>query len=98
MYRILIMSGAWPGVVSCCGSFLAWAARLTRGLSEWSLPDELVFSTVCALLRLASRYPNYRERVVAAIVTFAEESVKMLGEEPGMFALHLVLAPHLAIS
>lgn len=43
-----------------------------------------MFVTVCALLRLASRHPDYRERVVAAIVTFAMESVKMLGEEPGM--------------
>ncbi|CAE6468907.1 unnamed protein product [Rhizoctonia solani] len=50
--------------------------------SDWSLPDELVFVTVCALLRLASLHPTYRESVMAAIVTFAEESVKMLGEEP----------------
>ncbi|CAE6500527.1 unnamed protein product [Rhizoctonia solani] len=50
--------------------------------SDWSLPDELVFVTVCALLRLASLHPTYREGVMAAIVTFAEESVKMLGEEP----------------
>ncbi|CAE6400878.1 unnamed protein product, partial [Rhizoctonia solani] len=50
--------------------------------SDWSLPDELVFVTVCALLRLASLHPTYRESAMAAIVTFAEESVKMLGEEP----------------
>ncbi|KAG8721515.1 phosphatidylinositol-4- kinase [Ceratobasidium sp. 394] len=50
--------------------------------TDWSLPDELVFVTVCALLRLASQHPDYRERVLAAIVMFAEESVKMMGEEP----------------
>ncbi|CAE6494869.1 unnamed protein product [Rhizoctonia solani] len=50
--------------------------------SDWSLPDELVFVTVCALLRLASLHPSHRANVMAAIVTFAEESVKMLGEEP----------------
>ncbi|KAJ1309818.1 hypothetical protein OPQ81_006583 [Rhizoctonia solani] len=54
----------------------------TLAWSDWSLPDELVFVTVCALLRLASLHPTYRENVMAAIVTFAEESVKMLGEEP----------------
>ncbi|KAG9126585.1 phosphatidylinositol-4- kinase [Ceratobasidium sp. 392] len=50
--------------------------------TDWSLPDELVFVTVCALLRLASLHPDYRERAIGAIVTFAEESVKMMGEEP----------------
>ncbi|QRV86070.1 phosphatidylinositol 3- and 4-kinase [Ceratobasidium sp. AG-Ba] len=50
--------------------------------SDWSLPDELVFVTVCALLRLASLHPDYRERALGAIVTFADESVKMMGEEP----------------
>lgn len=50
--------------------------------SDWSLPDELVFVTVCALLRLASLHPTYRERAMAAIVTFAEESVKMMSGEP----------------
>lgn len=49
--------------------------------TDWSLPDELVFVTVSALLRLASLHHNYRERALAAIVRFADESVKMLGEE-----------------
>ncbi|KAG8725758.1 phosphatidylinositol-4- kinase [Ceratobasidium sp. 428] len=53
--------------------------------TDWSLPDELVFVTVCALLRLASLHADYRERALGAIVMFAEESVKMMGEEPGMF-------------
>lgn len=82
------MSGAWLGVVSddLCLVGTAW---LILNLLDWSLPDELVFVTVCALLRLASLHPTYRENVMAAIVTFAEESVKMLGEEPGMLKYHV---------
>lgn len=71
---------------------LAWAGEFAAFLfaslskvsfKDWSLPDELVFVTVSALLRLASLHADYRERALAAIVRFADESVKMLGEENG---------------
>ncbi|ELU44766.1 phosphatidylinositol 4-kinase beta [Rhizoctonia solani AG-1 IA] len=75
------MSGVWHGAVSkhVCSFQRVY---LIQSRSDWSLPDELVFVTVCALLRLASLHPSHRANVMAAIVTFAEESVKMLGEEP----------------
>ncbi|EPS96826.1 hypothetical protein FOMPIDRAFT_1052946 [Fomitopsis schrenkii] len=45
---------------------------------EWALPDQLVFSTVSALLRIANSNPDYRKHAFGAIVGFAKEIVSLL--------------------
>ncbi|KAG9010494.1 phosphatidylinositol-4- kinase [Tulasnella sp. JGI-2019a] len=54
-------------------SSLAW--------EEWALPDQLVFSTVSALLRLTSTHLEYRSKVMHAIVVFSLTIVKQLESE-----------------
>ncbi|TCD70919.1 phosphatidylinositol-4- kinase [Steccherinum ochraceum] len=45
---------------------------------EWSQPDQLVFATVSALLRIASLHEDHRATATGAIVKFAEQIVGML--------------------
>ncbi|OCH92135.1 atypical/PIKK/PI4K protein kinase [Obba rivulosa] len=45
---------------------------------EWALPDQLVFVTVTALLRIASSHQEYREQAIGAIVKFCSQVVKQL--------------------
>ncbi|THH29581.1 hypothetical protein EUX98_g4604 [Antrodiella citrinella] len=45
---------------------------------EWALPDQLVFATVSALLRIASTHSGYRAAATRAIVAFAGQIVAML--------------------
>ncbi|EMD38197.1 hypothetical protein CERSUDRAFT_113350 [Gelatoporia subvermispora B] len=42
---------------------------------EWALPDQLVFATVTALLRVASSHQEYREQATRAIVNFCARVV-----------------------
>ncbi len=37
---------------------------------EWALPDQLVFATVSALLRIAGEHPEHRESAICAITHF----------------------------
>ncbi|PCH37888.1 atypical/PIKK/PI4K protein kinase [Wolfiporia cocos MD-104 SS10] len=46
---------------------------------EWALPDQLVFSTVSALLRIVTSHPKYRETTMDAILTFTGKIVHLLG-------------------
>lgn len=43
---------------------------LTKMLSDWALPDQLVFSTVSALLRITSVHTEHSETAVNAILAF----------------------------
>ncbi|KAH8099528.1 atypical/PIKK/PI4K protein kinase [Cristinia sonorae] len=45
---------------------------------EWSQPDQLVYATVSALLRIASIHDAHRATATGAIVTFAGQIVGML--------------------
>ncbi|KAH7923479.1 hypothetical protein BV22DRAFT_1036261 [Leucogyrophana mollusca] len=45
---------------------------------EWALPDQLVFSTVSALLRISSTHQDYAEDALGAILTFISETVEKL--------------------
>ncbi|KAG8865033.1 phosphatidylinositol-4- kinase, partial [Tulasnella sp. 331] len=54
-------------------SSLAW--------EEWALPDQLVFSTVSALLRLTAAHLEHRSKVMEAIVQFSLTIVKQLESE-----------------
>lgn len=61
-----------------CPSFLVpYVSCLTVSL-EWALPDQLVFATVSALLRIAGNHSEYREVATGAIVQFVERIVSML--------------------
>lgn len=42
----------------------------TDDSAEWSLPDQLVFSTVSALLRVAALHPEHSDTATSAIVDF----------------------------
>jgi phosphatidylinositol 4-kinase len=45
---------------------------------DWALPDQLVFSTVSALLHLSSSHPQYAEQATSAICAFIAETVKKI--------------------
>ncbi|KAI0075272.1 hypothetical protein K474DRAFT_1676500 [Panus rudis PR-1116 ss-1] len=45
---------------------------------EWALPDQLVFKTVSALLRISTIHPEHRESATGAIIRFTERIVHML--------------------
>ncbi|KAH8995365.1 hypothetical protein EDB92DRAFT_1794754, partial [Lactarius akahatsu] len=43
---------------------------------DWSLPDQLAYSTVSALLKLAAVHPEYKDVVMRSISTFTSVLVK----------------------
>ncbi|KAI0934808.1 hypothetical protein AcW1_006214 [Taiwanofungus camphoratus] len=45
---------------------------------EWALPDQLVFATVSALLRIVTLHPEYRQVAFGAILKFADSIVDRL--------------------
>ncbi|KNZ80366.1 Phosphatidylinositol 4-kinase stt4 [Termitomyces sp. J132] len=45
---------------------------------DWSLPDQLVYSTISALLRLSSSHPQYTEKAASAICFFLSETVEQI--------------------
>jgi phosphatidylinositol 4-kinase A len=45
---------------------------------DWSLPDQLVFSTVSALLRISASHSQYSEAATNAIFAFVTQVVKMI--------------------
>lgn len=49
-----------------------------RECSEWALPDQLVFATVSALLRIASSHSRFRSDAISAIVRFTDQIVQQL--------------------
>ncbi|KAF8334229.1 uncharacterized protein EI90DRAFT_3051526 [Cantharellus anzutake] len=49
--------------------------------SEWSLPDQLVFTTVSSLLWLASSFPETRTLTIDSIGTFSKLAVQSLRTE-----------------
>ena len=53
--------------------------------TEWALPDQLVFSTLSALLRIASSKPDYRDQAFGAIVRFTQKIVDLLKTGDGEF-------------
>lgn len=59
---------------------LVVAIHSLEGFIDWALPDQLVFATVSALLRIASVYGEHREHCLQAIVKFVAHIVKMLQE------------------
>lgn len=45
---------------------------------EWALPDQLVYATVSALLRVAGLHEQYREVIINAIIEFSDRIVSKL--------------------
>ncbi|KAF5380919.1 hypothetical protein D9615_004166 [Tricholomella constricta] len=45
---------------------------------DWALPDQLVYSTVSALLRLSSSRTQYTEKAASAICSFLSQMVKQI--------------------
>ncbi|KAI0256980.1 atypical/PIKK/PI4K protein kinase [Lactifluus subvellereus] len=62
---------------------------------DWSLPDQLAYSTISSLLKLATAHSEYREGIMSAIVTFASVLVNKLQESPATEILtHHALSFH----
>ncbi|KAG2135222.1 uncharacterized protein EDB93DRAFT_1242600 [Suillus bovinus] len=62
---------------------------------EWALPDQLVFSTVSALLRICGAHPEYADRAVTSIITFVTDTVGNLKESNSIDVLtHLMPSVH----
>ena len=55
----------------------AWNDYMTIAL-DWALPDQLVFSTVSALLRLTSTHTDYAEAAATAVFKFIAEIVEKI--------------------
>lgn len=49
-----------------------WTLSLNDHI-DWSLPDQLVFSTISALLRVASLHPEHSEVATGAIFDFISD-------------------------
>lgn len=54
----------------------------TNFFQDWSLPDQLAYSTVSALLKLAAVHSEYRDGVMTAITTFTSVLVDKLRNSP----------------
>lgn len=54
---------------------------LILSFTEWALPDQLVSTTVTALLRIASLHPQYRSAATSAILDFASKIIDQLKKE-----------------
>jgi phosphatidylinositol 4-kinase len=52
--------------------------RLLTTTLDWALPDQLVFSTVSALLRLTSTHAEYGDAAATAIFKFIKEIVEKI--------------------
>ncbi|KIO22722.1 hypothetical protein M407DRAFT_216052 [Tulasnella calospora MUT 4182] len=48
---------------------------------DWALPDQLVFSIVSALLKIAATYPEHRSNVMDALRTFSLKVINQLQSE-----------------
>ncbi|KAG6820652.1 hypothetical protein H0H93_013851 [Arthromyces matolae] len=61
----------------------------------WSLPDQLVYSTVSALLRLSSSHPQYTAKATSAICHFLSQTIEQIKESDSVSILtQLIPAIH----
>jgi hypothetical protein len=56
-----------------------------KHLLDWSLPDQLAYSAVSSLLKLATAHSECRERIMSAISTFTFVLVNKLRECSGEY-------------
>ncbi|KAH9998087.1 hypothetical protein BJV74DRAFT_768054 [Russula compacta] len=57
---------------------------------DWSLPDQLAYSTVSSLLKLAAVYSEYRNDVMTAITTFTSVLVNKIQDSPREYPICLL--------
>lgn len=69
------MTNACLGTVSI--SVIMWVFS-DPPLIEWALPDQLVYSTVSAILRVSSTHPDRVDQAVDAILRFVTQVVQKL--------------------
>ncbi|KDQ11709.1 hypothetical protein BOTBODRAFT_147082 [Botryobasidium botryosum FD-172 SS1] len=50
--------------------------------TDWALPDQLTYSTVSALLGLATSHTQHRDKILQSILDFASHTVKRLQYQP----------------
>ena len=48
------------------------------GYLDWALPDQLVFSTISALLRVSNNNQTYGEQATTAISTFISQTIEKI--------------------
>lgn len=66
---------SWQGM---CVSDMPFTWKEFIYYLDWALPDQLVFSTVSALLRLSSSYLQYAEWATSSICDFIAQTVKKI--------------------
>jgi hypothetical protein len=66
-----------------CDRAFDLGSSTNTNVTEWALPDQLVFSTVTALLRVASLHPNYSARATEAIISFIKDVVEQVHVNSG---------------
>jgi phosphatidylinositol 4-kinase len=67
------------------GIFCGYRSESSPSGEDWALPDQLVFSTVSALLSLASTHKEHRATVMDAIYSFSLKVVQQLETETREF-------------
>jgi len=59
---------------------------------DWAWSDQLTFTTVSSLLRLAVSHQEHRPTIMEAIFGFASNTVKQLNEAEGtLFIMYLMI-------
>lgn len=71
----LITTNPYPGTVSMFAIALLY---FDLPLIEWALPDQLVYSTVSAILRVCSTHPDRVDQTVDTILRFVAQVVQKL--------------------
>lgn len=74
--------------ISWQGACLSYPSQIRVNnvvFTDWALPDQLVFSTVSALLRLSSAHPQYAEQTTSAIAFFLAQTVEKIEGDTCMF-------------
>ncbi|KAG1720737.1 hypothetical protein EDB19DRAFT_1963643 [Suillus lakei] len=67
----------------------------SRRATQWALPDQLVFSTVSALLRICGAPPEHADRAVTSIINFVTDIVQNLKDSGSIDVLtHLIPSVH----
>ena len=75
MCLTLITINPCPGTVSVSTILLLYSYTL---FEEWALPDQLVYSTISAILRVCSIHPDQTDLAVKTILRFITQVVQKL--------------------
>jgi len=67
---------SWKGMWTCYHLF--FTLNYTIPTLDWALPDQLVFSTISALLRISNEHPAYGEQATLAIFSFVSQAIQKI--------------------